>query len=151
MLAFSVTGCFVDTTGNARPDVPLSEGGVVDGSARVDSAVDAAVDAGMDADASCDDRDGDGVCDGDDGCPDDMDKTEPGMCGCGTPDTDSDGDSVADCIDMCDGGDDRVDDDGDGLRDYPFDPGCTSPEDQTERTLGSLPQCADGVDNDEDE
>ena len=34
-------------------------------------------------------------------CPDDPNKTEPGICGCGIPDTDSDGDTVADCIDEC--------------------------------------------------
>jgi hypothetical protein len=36
-----------------------------------------------------------------DDCPDDTDKTEPGQCGCGRPDTDGDGDGVADCIDNC--------------------------------------------------
>lgn len=34
-------------------------------------------------------------------CPDDPDKTWPGQCGCGTPDTDSDGDGAADCVDGC--------------------------------------------------
>ncbi len=32
-------------------------------------------------------------------CPDDPNKTEPGICGCGVPDTDTDGDETADCID----------------------------------------------------
>lgn len=36
-----------------------------------------------------------------DGCPDDPAKTEPGICGCGTPDTDSDGDGTPDCNDNC--------------------------------------------------
>lgn len=36
-----------------------------------------------------------------DGCPDDPDKTEPGICGCGVPDTDSDLDGTADCEDGC--------------------------------------------------
>jgi hypothetical protein len=41
-------------------------------------------------------------CDGvEDCCPDDLQKTTPGQCGCGTPDVDSDGDSVADCRDNC--------------------------------------------------
>jgi hypothetical protein len=36
-----------------------------------------------------------------DNCPNDPMKTEPGICGCGTPDTDSDNDQTADCIDGC--------------------------------------------------
>jgi len=36
-----------------------------------------------------------------DECPDDPDKTEPGVCGCGVPDDDTDGDGVADCNDNC--------------------------------------------------
>jgi hypothetical protein len=36
-----------------------------------------------------------------DECPDDPDKTEPGACGCGNPDTDSDADDTADCNDEC--------------------------------------------------
>jgi parallel beta-helix repeat protein len=36
-----------------------------------------------------------------DGCPNDPDKRHPGVCGCGVPDTDSDGDQTPDCIDEC--------------------------------------------------
>ncbi|MCP3876982.1 MAG: hypothetical protein GY701_01105 [Sulfitobacter sp.] len=36
-----------------------------------------------------------------DQCPDDPDKTEPGICGCGVADSDNDGDGVADCNDAC--------------------------------------------------
>lgn len=36
-----------------------------------------------------------------DQCPDDPDKTAPGLCGCGVPDTDSDGDGTVDCNDQC--------------------------------------------------
>lgn len=36
-------------------------------------------------------------------CPEDPSKTKPGTCGCGTPDTDRDQDSVPDCIDGCPG------------------------------------------------
>ena len=36
-----------------------------------------------------------------DNCPSDPNKTEPGICGCGVPDTDTDGDGVEDCIDDC--------------------------------------------------
>ncbi|GAG13282.1 unnamed protein product, partial [marine sediment metagenome] len=38
------------------------------------------------------DSDGDGLIDVCDLCPDDPDKTDPGVCGCGAADTDSDGD-----------------------------------------------------------
>jgi hypothetical protein len=34
-------------------------------------------------------------------CPEDPDKTEPGLCDCGTPDTDTDGDETPDCDDLC--------------------------------------------------
>ncbi len=36
-----------------------------------------------------------------DGCPDDPDKTAPGVCGCGVADTDTDGDGTANCMDGC--------------------------------------------------
>jgi hypothetical protein len=36
-----------------------------------------------------------------DACPDDPLKVLPGACGCGVPDTDSDGDGTADCLDLC--------------------------------------------------
>ena len=55
------------------------------------------------------DGDGDGVPNGCDGCPDDENKTEPGHCGCGRPDTgDTDGDGVLDCIDLCPDADETV-------------------------------------------
>jgi len=47
------------------------------------------------------DRDADGTPDDADGCPDDPNKTQPGACGCGTPDTDTDGDGIPDCNDKC--------------------------------------------------
>lgn len=47
--------------------------------------------------ASPDDADRDGVQNCLDGCPYDRNKTQPGACGCGTPDTDLDGDGIADC------------------------------------------------------
>ncbi len=37
-----------------------------------------------------------------DGCPEDPGKTAAGVCGCGTADTDSDGDATADCNETCD-------------------------------------------------
>ncbi|MCU0662412.1 MAG: M12 family metallo-peptidase [Myxococcota bacterium] len=36
-----------------------------------------------------------------DACPSDPNKTQPGVCGCGTPDTNSDGDGAPDCKDNC--------------------------------------------------
>jgi hypothetical protein len=36
-----------------------------------------------------------------DNCPNDPLKTDPGICGCGTADTDTDGDDTPDCIDGC--------------------------------------------------
>jgi hypothetical protein len=36
-----------------------------------------------------------------DHCPSDPDKFDPGVCGCGVPDTDSDLDTIPDCIDNC--------------------------------------------------
>ncbi|MCG8404944.1 MAG: endonuclease [Phycisphaerales bacterium] len=36
-----------------------------------------------------------------DACPDDPNKTEPGICGCGVPDTDTDIDGTPDCNDLC--------------------------------------------------
>jgi len=36
-----------------------------------------------------------------DECPDDGDKTEPGVCGCGVEDVDTDGDLTYDCADGC--------------------------------------------------
>ncbi|MCW5900274.1 MAG: T9SS type A sorting domain-containing protein [Flavobacteriales bacterium] len=76
-------------------------------------------------DANCDcagtfqDSDGDGVCDADDGCPNDPDKTAPGICGCGVSDVDSDGDGTADCNDGCPNDPDKT---------APGDCGCGNPE-----------------------
>jgi MYXO-CTERM domain-containing protein len=72
------------------------------------------------------DTDGDGTADVRDGCVDDDDKTEPGVCGCDVPDVDTDADGLLNCLDGCPGdfaksepgecgcgiGDDDSDDDG---------------------------------------
>jgi len=47
------------------------------------------------------DSDLDGTGDACDGCIIDPNKSEPGTCGCGTPDDDSDGDGTLDCNDNC--------------------------------------------------
>ncbi len=47
------------------------------------------------------DQDGDLLGDSLDGCPTDALKTEPGECGCGFEDIDSDGDTFLDCDDAC--------------------------------------------------
>jgi hypothetical protein len=52
-------------------------------------------------------------------CPDDPNKTEPGVCGCGRSDVDSDSDSIEDCIDNAPfiPNPDQSDFDGDGVGD----------------------------------
>jgi hypothetical protein len=64
-----------------------------------------------------------------DDCPNDPDKLSPGICGCGIPDTDTDSDGTADCIDGCPTDPDKIapgacgcgvpdtDSDGDGIAD----------------------------------
>ena len=64
-----------------------------------------------------------------DACPTDPDKLDPGICGCGIPDTDTDNDGAADCIDGCPTDPDKIapgacgcgvpdtDSDGDGIAD----------------------------------
>ena len=47
------------------------------------------------------DTDADGTADCNDQCPEDPNKTLPGICGCGVADTDTDGDGSPDCIDTC--------------------------------------------------
>ena len=80
------------------------------------------------------DTDGDGANDAEDYCPDDINKTVPGICGCGQTDddtTDTDSDGAPDCIDAFDddpnewadtdldglGNTADSDDDGDGISD----------------------------------
>ncbi len=72
---------------------------------------------------TCTDTDGDGYGDPnfpnntcqEDGCPGDPDKSSPGICGCGVPDSgDADSDGVLDCVDQCTGNDATGDTDTDG-------------------------------------
>jgi len=89
------------------------------------------------ADQLDDDEDGYGnACDG---CGDDPAKIEPGICGCGMPDTDEDQDGVV-CDDNCPDvyNPDQVDSDGDGVGDA-----CERPEIDLKVDLG-LPMCGTG-------
>lgn len=102
---------------------------------------------------------------GSDDCPDDPIKDDPGTCGCGTPDVDSDGDGTADCADDCSDDDTKLaagacgcgvaddDSDGDGAPDCvdscsddpdKTDPGacgCGLPE--TDDDGDGVPTCSD--------
>ncbi|MBX3395956.1 MAG: hypothetical protein KF841_11380 [Phycisphaerae bacterium] len=69
--------------------------------------------------AACTDSDGDGICDDQDGCPNDPAKGSPGVCGCGVSDVDSDNDGAPDCIDACPG---------DPLKTVPGRCGCGAPD-----------------------
>ncbi|MBM4361751.1 MAG: C-type lectin domain-containing protein, partial [Deltaproteobacteria bacterium] len=64
-------------------------------------------------------------------CPD-TGKPEPGQCGCGTPDTDSDGDTTADCVDRCPD---------DNLKTAPGLCGCGTPD--TDSDGDKIPDCKD--------
>jgi hypothetical protein len=54
-----------------------------------------------DGEQNCVDSDSDGTCDAQDGCPNDINKTGPGACGCGEVDADGDQDGTADCNEDC--------------------------------------------------
>jgi len=73
-----------------------------------------------------------------DDCPDDPDKTKPGICGCGVSDTDDrDADGVPDCIDNCPD---------DPLKSEPGDCGCNNAEIDTDQDGTS--DCIDGCPDD---
>ncbi|MEC9157287.1 MAG: hypothetical protein VYB77_04070, partial [Planctomycetota bacterium] len=85
------------------------------------------------------------------------DKADPGQCGCGIAETDSDGDGVSDCIDGCPGMDDLLDTDQDGTPDCldgcPEDPNTSTPGvcgcgvDDSDADGDGLPDCLFGKDN----
>ena len=56
------------------------------------------------------DSDDDGTPDYQDGCPNDPGKTEPGVCGCGEPDIDSEPDGMIDCWEIDNDLDPNIDD-----------------------------------------
>jgi Cys-rich repeat protein len=79
------------------------------------------------------DRDKDGTPDEDDGCPDDPKKITPGICDCGTPDTDGDEDGTPDCTDDCPNNPDKT---------GPGTCGCTESDKDTDGD--GTPDCKDG-------
>jgi len=91
-----------------------------------------------------------------DECPDDPQKTYPGICGCGVPDTDTDNDDTPDCLDECPIDPDKIESgvcgcgtpdlDTDGDDTFDCDDGC--PEDPAKTAPGA---CGCGTpDDDED-
>ncbi len=88
------------------------------------------------------DADGDGVGNACDGCPNDLAKTEPGLCGCGLEDADDDdSDGVVDCVDVCPGlaDPDQLDSDQDGAGDA-----CDECPDNPEIVNAGLEGCEPG-------
>ncbi len=84
------------------------------------------------------DDDGDGTLNCLDGCPNDANKTSPGICGCGVPDVgDSDGDGTLDCVDGCPF---------DSTKTSPGQCGCGIPD--TDSDGDGVADCVDGCPND---
>ncbi|MHC4443470.1 MAG: LamG-like jellyroll fold domain-containing protein, partial [Planctomycetota bacterium] len=83
------------------------------------------------------DSDGDGVLNDCDECPNDPNKTEPGICGCGIADTDSDNDNTPDCNDGCSNDPNKTD---------PGICGCGIAD--TDSDNDGTPDCNDGCSND---
>lgn len=89
------------------------------------------------------DADSDDAGDACDECPNDPLKTAPGICGCGLPDSDADGDGVLDCL--SDGGSDGGGDDpNDGA---PDEPGDSSENGDPDDNVGA--SADDGSDSDD--
>ncbi|MCP4742897.1 MAG: hypothetical protein GY871_11840, partial [Actinomycetales bacterium] len=86
-----------DGSNTICPNVDCDGNGIEDGDEIADgTANDCDLNGVPDA---CDpDVDGDGTIDACDGCPEDPNKTDPGTCGCGAEDIDSDGDGLPDCV-----------------------------------------------------
>jgi hypothetical protein len=83
------------TGGTLAPPVDGSSGDASDATDVLDLCADAGNDSGPG------DQDFDGTPDCLDRCPLDPGKTAPGLCGCGTLDTDTDSDGFPDCMDTC--------------------------------------------------
>jgi len=71
-------------------------------------------------------------------CPDDSDKTDPGICGCGIPDTDTDSDGTPDCNDGCPNDPDKT---------TPGTCGCNVPD--TDTDADTIADCIDSDDDDD--
>ncbi len=85
-------------TGVASSDQLVFELTVSDGQ---DSSAGAAVSVTVRPPDSCSvDSDGDGSPDCLDECPNDANKTEAGVCGCGEPDADTNGNGIIDCVEV---------------------------------------------------
>ena len=82
---------------------------------------------------NCDsDTDNDGKDDTEDGCPNDPDKIQPGICGCGIAETDSDKDGTPDCTDKCPNDSNKIE------------PGtCGCGEEDRDRDNDGTPDCED--------
>ncbi len=74
-----------------------------------------------------------------DDCPDDPNKSEPGICGCGVPDVDTDRDGTMDCVDLCPADANKIDP---GLC------GCGVVEDSGDRDGDGVINCRDGCPDD---
>jgi len=74
-----------------------------------------------------------------DNCPDDPNKTEPGICGCGVPDMDGDGVGLPDCFDGCPDDPDKTE---------PGECGCDVPD--VDSDGDDVPDCFDGCPDDPD-
>ncbi len=72
-------------------------------------------------------------------CPDDPDKVDPGACGCGVADTDSDGDGTPDCNDGCPA---------DPLKIAPGPCGCGVPDSDADADGDGTLDCNDGCPDD---
>ncbi len=99
-------------------------------------------------DPDCPDQCGDGVCTGNetcDGCPSDcgscLNECGDGVCESGETCESCEADCGSCYVPACDDG---LDNDLDGLIDFPQDPGCTFPEDDDEHN-GAEPVCGDGL------
>jgi hypothetical protein len=90
------------------------------------------------------DTDSDGAPDCNDECPSDPVKTEPGVCGCGNPDTDNEPDGMVDCWELLYGLNTSIDDadddlDGDGFKNIDEYEEGTDPKDPKSHPPRSMP------------